>query len=127
MKSVRYAVYLGIFLHFLRRCLRKSLTQPAAKPKFEFGTSNDRIDTMNDMQVARLAEKMKDDVTDEIDREILRDMLKGKRPYDIEITSVRPAPDTLHKIMVDCVVRRQVDYVNLKIDARRNSLSVCQE
>lgn len=27
MKSVRYAVYLGIFLHFLRRCLRKSLTQ----------------------------------------------------------------------------------------------------
>ena len=27
MKSVRYAVYIGIFLHFLRRCLRKSLTQ----------------------------------------------------------------------------------------------------
>ena len=27
MKSVRYAIYLGIFLHFLRRCLRKSLTQ----------------------------------------------------------------------------------------------------
>jgi hypothetical protein len=26
MKSVRYAIYLGIFLHFLRRCLRKSLT-----------------------------------------------------------------------------------------------------
>lgn len=27
MKSVRYAVYIGIFLHFLRRSLRKSLTQ----------------------------------------------------------------------------------------------------
>ena len=27
MKSVRYAIYLGIFLHFLRRCLRKSLTE----------------------------------------------------------------------------------------------------
>ena len=27
MKSVRYAIYLGIFLHFLRRCLRNSLTQ----------------------------------------------------------------------------------------------------
>ena len=126
MKSVRYAVYLGIFLHFLRRCLRKSLTQPAEKPKFEFGTSNDRIGTMNDMRVALLAEKMKDDITDEIDREIIRDMLTGKRPYDIEVTSVRPAPDTLHKIMVDCVVRRQVDYLNLTIDVQRNSLSVCR-
>lgn len=27
MKSVRYAIYLCITLHFLRRCLRKSLTQ----------------------------------------------------------------------------------------------------
>ena len=126
MRSVRYAVYLGIFLHFLRRCLGKSLSQPAKKTKFEFGTSNDRIDTMNDMQVARLAEKMKDSITEEIDREIIRDMLTGKRPYDIEVTSVRPAPDTLHKIMVDCVVRRQVEYLNLKIDVHRNSLSVCQ-
>jgi hypothetical protein len=126
MKSVRYAVYLGIFLHFLRRCLRKSLTQPVEKTKFEFGTSNDRIDTINDMRVARLAEKMKDDIADEIDREIIREMLTGKQPYDIEVTSVRPAPDTLHKIMVDCVVRRQVDYLNLKIDVHRNSLSVCQ-
>lgn len=34
MRSIRYAIYMSIGLHFLRRCLRKSLTQPAkVKPK----------------------------------------------------------------------------------------------
>lgn len=68
MRSVRYAIYLCIMLHFLRRCLRKSLTQ-VKKPK-----KADLPEWWNDPKVNKALYPSQKEFQDDIDREILAEM-----------------------------------------------------
>ena len=73
MKSVRYAVYIGIFLHFLRRCLRKSLTQvthPTINLSGEIGGRESLPESLRPAY---------DEMVTEMDRETLKAMVEVAR------------------------------------------------
>lgn len=70
MKSVRYAIYLGIFLHFLRRCLRKSLTQ-VKHPTFDTSGKIGGREALPECLRASY-----DELVNEIDREILHQLVE---------------------------------------------------
>lgn len=143
MKSVRYAIYLCITLHFLRRCLRKSLTQvrhPTIDLSGEIGGRESLPESLRPAY---------DEMVNEIDREILHQMVEeshrkwsanklvntmvnkihagrmvkdiNKRFEDIirnpiEVRSVsasRRGDET--QVNVDCVLHRKVEYVNMTV------------
>lgn len=73
MKSVRYAIYLCITLHFLRRCLRKSLTQvkhPTIDLSGEIGGRESLPESLRPAY---------DEMVAEMDRETLKAMVEVAR------------------------------------------------
>lgn len=73
MKSVKYAIYLGIFLHFLRRCLRKSLAQvkhPTIDLSGEIGGRESLPESLRPAY---------DEMVAEMDRETLKAMVEFAR------------------------------------------------
>lgn len=135
MKSVRYAIYLCITLHFLRRCLRKSLTQvrhPTIDLSGEFGGRESLPESLRPAY---------DELANEIDREILHKMVEeahrkwsagkllntiraGRMVKDIKkrfensievksISASRCGDET--QMNVDCVLSRPVEYVDIKV------------
>jgi hypothetical protein len=141
MKSVRYAIYLCITLHFLRRCLRKSLTQ-VRHPAFSLtGEIGGRESLPESLRPAY------DEMVAEMDRETLKAMVEvartekssygfrfadklantiraGRMVKDIskrfadsvEVRSVsasRRGDET--QLNVDCVLSRPVEYVNMTV------------
>ena len=140
MKSVRYAIYLCITLHFLRRCLRKSLTQvkhPTIDLSGEIGGRESLPESLRPEY---------DELVNEIDREILHKMVEeakhrwstnkllntiradrmvkdiNKRFEDsilrnsIQVRSVsasRRGDET--QLNADCVLRRKVEYVDMTV------------
>lgn len=141
MKSVRYAIYLCITLHFLRRCLRKSLTQvkhPTIDLSGEIGGRESLPECLRPAY---------DEMVAEMDRETLKAMVEvartekssygfrfadklvntiragrmvkdiNKRFADsIEVKSVsasRRGNET--QLNVDCVLSRPVAYVGMTV------------
>lgn len=138
MKSIKYAIYAGIALHFIRLCLRKSLTQEI-RPTIDLSKEKGGRKAMYDSTV------------DEIDRAILREiggqaksrnslgignalsaihsgrMLKGiQRKLEdsinvgyMEVTSVDTSHDkdgnVIAKVDVNAMLSRPVEYVEMKV------------
>lgn len=140
MKSVRYAIYLCITLHFLRRCLRKSLTQvkhPTIDLSGEIGGRESLPESLRPEY---------DELVNEIDREILHKMVEdahrkwsagkplntiraGRMVKDINkrfediigntVAVVRSVSASRHgnetQLNVDCVLSRPVEYVDMTV------------
>lgn len=148
MKSVRYAIYLCITLHFLRRCLRKSLTQVKHPTISRSGNIGGRDSLPESLRPAA------DELVNEIDREILQKMAKearhkrshgfqivdtmvnlirdGRMVKDInqrledsiEVRSVsasRRGDET--QLNVDCVLSRPVEYVDMTVQLCKPSVT----
>lgn len=144
MKSVRYAIYLCITLHFLRRCLRKSLTQ-VKHPTIDLsGEIGGRESLPEGLRPAY------DEMVAEMDRETLKAMVEvartekpsyggfadklvntfhsvcmvkdiNKRFEDsihntIEVRSVSASRrGDETQLKVDCVLHRKVEYVDMAV------------
>lgn len=145
MKSVRYAIYLCITLHFLRRCLRKSLTQvrhPTIDLSGEFGGRESLPESLRPAY---------DEMVAEMDRETLKAMVEvartekpsygfrfadrllntiraGRKVKDInkrfednirntiEVRSVSASRRGEEtQLKVDCVLHRKVEYVDMTV------------
>jgi len=134
MKSVRYAIYLGIFLHFLRRCLRKSLTQvkhPTLDLSGEIGGRDSLPETLhpayNDMATAIDRETLKAMVEVALTEKSSYGMLKDiqRKVEDIvnvgymEVTSVDTSHDkdgnVIPTVGVNAILSRPVEYVEMKV------------
>ena len=109
MKSVRYAVYIGIFLHFLRRCLRKSLTQvkhPSIDLSGEIGGSESLPEGLRPAY---------DEMVAEMDREILKAMVviarKEKPSYGFRFADklVNTMANKIHTGRMLKDIQRKVD------------------
>lgn len=146
MRSVKYAAYAAIGLHFLRLCLRKSLTQVPKKKKCP-----------DDGELPECLREQKDAIQTQIDREILHSMVEyvkthnGDLPrYSVEfrgslakklnqIVTLRKYEDEIEHgnihcyydsraaeagqkvIRVDLRPEVSVQKVNVNIDVRRNN------
>jgi hypothetical protein len=134
MKSVRYAIYLGIFLHFLRRCLRKSLTQvkhPTLDLSGEIGGRDSLPESLypayNDMATAIDRETLKAMVEVALTEKSSYGMLKDiqRKVEDIvnvgymEVTSVDTSHDkdgnVIPTVGVNAILSRPVEYVEMKV------------
>lgn len=145
MKSIKYAIYAGIALHFIRLCLRKSLTQEI-RPTIDLSKEKG-----GRKAIPECLRPMYDSTVEEIDRAILREivgqaksrnslgignalraihsgrMLKGiQRKLEdsinvgyMEVTSVDTSHDkdgnVIAKVDVNAMMPRPVEYVEMKV------------
>lgn len=142
MKSIKYAIYAGIALHFIRLCLRKSLTQEI-RPTIDLSKEKG-----GRKAIPECLRPMYDSTVDEIDRAILREIVgqaKSRNSFGIgnalrsgrmvkgiqrkledsinvgymEVTSVDTSHDkdgnVIAKVDVNAMLSRPVEYVEMKV------------
>jgi hypothetical protein len=145
MKSVRYAIYLCITLHFLRRCLRKSLTQvrhPAFSLTGEIGGRESLPESLRPAYDEMLAEMDRETLkamvevartekpsygfrfADRLVNTMVNTIRSGRMAKDInkrfadsvEVRSVSASRSGDEtQLNIDCVLSRPVEYVDMKV------------